>query len=552
MLSSTTRESKNSRLISNSRLYIYIYIVMLYCIGIVAYARYGFNLDDIWMWLNIYEQTPIRDGYRPHIGRFFPLAFLDLNLMMLVTSNPYFYFALNACIVFGVSIALWIMFDEVFAQSKYGLKLLCVVVLFLHPGFVTIMLGICYPERWQIPLLCVFVLASLRFYKHHCFKSAIVGLLAANLALYFKETTFLIIGFFGAFHLYFALKSKEGKLAYFYYISLLISALIFLLLYFCVVYPQITDVYQRGVFLDTYEKFLYFVKGILNFGLNDSFLVVLLSALCVYRIFCIWRLKDREHIFYDSLLFCGFIYMCAFIKLGLFELYYLMPIYFVSGISCLYFLSKCNLFKNLFIKTLCILCMTLWCINTLPIGINNFIFYKIEALKFHSALNFITEIAKSQEKITLYFDGNGRGEKYATWYYGYYPEYLEKIYGISNFDIKSYEPNSPSLWNKKNLWTYDKDSKLSIYNNDEISIPQSGDFIILNNSTNKMADADYLQLMEQTYELVYTSRYFSAPYFGLKPLLKYIFSDSKLVQNATQENKNLFRLPLRDYIYKVN
>ena len=67
-----------------------------------------------------------------------------------------------------------------------------------------------------------------------------------------------------------------------------------------------------------------------------------------------------------------------------------------------------------------------------------------------------------------------------------------------------------------------------------------------------MTDADYLQLMEQTYELVYTSRYFSAPYFGLKPLLKYIFSDSKLVQNATQENENLFRLPLRDYIYKVN
>ena len=75
---------------------------MLYCIGIVAYARYGFNLDDIWMWLNIYEQTPIRDGYRPHIGRFFPLAFFDLNLAMLVVSNPYFYFALNACIVFGV------------------------------------------------------------------------------------------------------------------------------------------------------------------------------------------------------------------------------------------------------------------------------------------------------------------------------------------------------------------------------------------------------------------------------------------------------------------
>ena len=60
----------------------------------VVYARYASNNDDIWMWLEILKGNPITDGYRPNIGRFYPLAFADLNILMQFFSSPYVFFGM--------------------------------------------------------------------------------------------------------------------------------------------------------------------------------------------------------------------------------------------------------------------------------------------------------------------------------------------------------------------------------------------------------------------------------------------------------------------------
>lgn len=194
----------------------------------------------------------------------------------------------------------------------------------------------------------------------------------------------------------------------------------------------------------------------------------------------------------------------------------------------------------------------IFAINTLPMGINNYVYLKAEGVKFHSSLAFIANIAsKSNKTITLFFDGNGRGEEYGSWYWKYFARYLDEIYNVKNFDIKSKEPNAKTLYNKPKLWLYNPNSPLSIYNNDKVDLPTSGDFIILHNSTNKMVDSAYLKQMQHSYQLLFKSTAFSFPYIGLKPLIKQLFHHSQTLSSATLNNQNIFKLPTHDYIYQV-
>ena len=65
-----------------------------------------------------------------------------------------------------------------------------------------------------------------------------------------------------------------------------------------------------------------------------------------------------------------------------------------------------------------------------------------------------------------------------------------------------------------------------------------------------MIDSTYLATMRQKYTLVYESAWFGLPYIGLRPIIKYIFSN-QAVKEITRGYENFFKLPLRDYIYKI-
>lgn len=520
------------------------------------------------MWLEIAQNRPFFDGYNPSAGRFYPLAFIDLAALMQLSASPYLFFSFNALIVLAIGILLYILLDSAFLDStshlnkppKYHhpLYLLTLTLILFHPGFVTIMIGICYPERLQILFLLIFVLASASFYKTQNLKTALIGIIAANLSLYYKEPTFLIVGFFGVFHLFFlyltrhnakskAIKTAHKKLAI-YYATLCLSALIFIALYMILIYPNITNAYRREIFLSTYEMVLYIAKGIINFGLNDCFLLIALPALAIYRFYAIAFKKDFTHLFWDSLIFSGLLYVCAFLALRLFEAYYLMPAYIISIGGIIYFLFHAPKMHKLILG----FCLLLFSINTLPQGIYTYIWLKTEGVKFHESLSFVANLAKNSDKpLTLYFDGNGRGEEYNTWYWGFFDKYLQEIYGVKNFDIKTNMPNSKTLYDKPKLWLYDPNFPLTIYNSPDITTPKSGDLIILNSSTKHNANKAYLENLRQTHDEIFVSKAFGIPYFGLKPLIKTLFSKSQALQDATLNNKNVFKFPTHDHIYKV-
>lgn len=489
----------------------------------IIYARYTFNLDDIWMWLDVYHLRPIFNGYSPESGRFFPLASLDLNLLMLISTNPYLFFIFNALVVLLLGFVVWSISQMVLGLSALWARIVVLLLILLHPGFVTTMVGICYPERLQMLFLSLFVLSSLAFCTKPTVLYAIVGFVSANIAIYYKEPTFLMIACFGIFGLFVSAYRQYAKWILVYYISLIISAAVYLCIYFVAIYPKITSIYSRNTFDNAQEEWFIILKGLFNLASNDILLFVLLPSLVLYRIYRIVYRKSPIVLPYDVLMICALLYLGTFLRLKLFENYYLIPLYIISFSAVMYFLLVRNYIRLLFFKLLSLICLIIFAINTAPIGVNTFAFLKSEGVKLHSALGFIAKEAKAQPSLRLYFDGNGEDRKmYATWYWGYFDTYLKELYDTHNVSI-----------------LFDE-SKLA-----------SGDYIVLNSSTSKMVDSAYLKQMGQRYELVYKSSAFGLPYVGLKPIIKAIFGHKQMLRESLYNNANIFKLPIHDYIYKV-
>lgn len=531
-------------------LYTYFSIVCIYCICMVIYARYTFNADDIWVWLEILAKHPIINGYRPYDGRFFPLASVDLNILMQFFTSAYAYFFFNAIEVFCIAIILWKLLEAIFETyqitSRYKWIYIAILLgLLLHPGFVTVMLGICYPERLQVLFLLVFVYATFKFYLTNRVLYMVVGFITANLSLYLKEPTFLFIGLVGFVNLVILVKNKSFNRSFVYYALLTLSAMIYLALYMWLIYPHIIQAYNdtKNIFI---EQAIYIFKGIANFALLDCFIMILLPVLGAYRLYRIWHKKEKFHSLFDTLVFGSILYILAFIKLRLFDQYYLIPVYAMSLSSIVYYMMALKYIQNMFFKFITFVCSLVFIICTLPIGIYSFMWIKTEGVRFDQTLSFLAHEAKKNPTITLYFDGNGRSKAYNTWYWSHMARYLTEVYGVSNFDIKvkdSDYQNIPTI--QQNL-----DSPLTIYNSKNIDEPQEGDFIILNNSTHHYADSQYLETMAQKYDLVYKSQVFGMPYVSIKSLIKYIFGDS-LQQKLVVGNQNIFKLPTSDYVYRV-
>lgn len=135
--------------------------VVAYCVILVAFSRYAPNLDDLaWFAYISHEEMDFfyGGGGNPRDGRFYPFAFIDLLLLMKISTSPYLFFAVNA-VLFVVFCVLYLKILEL-SNGKSALNSLIVALLTLSVGFVIVFFGICYPEKLQVIWLSIFMLCS--------------------------------------------------------------------------------------------------------------------------------------------------------------------------------------------------------------------------------------------------------------------------------------------------------------------------------------------------------------------------------------------------------
>lgn len=517
---------------------IFLAFLGLYCGVLVAFSRYTFNLDDIWMWLDIAEKKPIWNGYNPASGRFFPLASLDLNLLMQISPSPYLFFAFNALL--ALAFALVALKSLRFVSQDCRRNALLVGFFMLSVGFVVVFFGICYPDRLLMLFLSGFVLASLKITRQASLKAAAAGILSLNLALYLKEPIFIAGAIFAGGLFFAALKMKDKFLRN-YSLAAIASCGLYALFYVALIVGKTQKSYSR--YTPNSDLWTLKAQGLLNFALNDALIIFTLSALLVFRIWRIARHKEPLEPIFDAALLAGFAYFCVFLVLGIFEFYYLLPCYVFAGFAMIYFLATRGYARVLFVKIALICGLLGYFSSSFLSGIYTMANLKAQGVQFNEVLDFCAEYFKKHPGSAVYFAGTGRGrEIYAEWYVGYFIEYLNRLYGVRDFDVRTDMPNG------KDIAPREATSPYTYSNSLDLSTPKRGDLVVLNNATTLSGALDSLL---KAHTLLYRTDSPTLPYVNLKVALKLL--NARLVGSraAIFGHSNVLKLPLDSYIFRV-
>jgi hypothetical protein len=125
----------------------------------------------------------------PNVGRFFPLAFQEFNILRFVTRSPLGYHSFAVVQLLILLCALFIILGEF--RIRYRLLVLTMAI--LAPSFVIAFSDLIYPERNVLFWLAIMLLC-LQGYSKSKGRAYFIGcLVATHFALYYKETVVLFV-----------------------------------------------------------------------------------------------------------------------------------------------------------------------------------------------------------------------------------------------------------------------------------------------------------------------------------------------------------------------
>ncbi len=517
--------------------------VVAYCAILVAFSRYAPNLDDSWIWLKIIEgkSNEIYNGFKPQIGRFWTLGLVDLVLLMKISTSPYLFFGVNA-VLFALFSTLYLKILNI-SNGKNALNAIITALLTLNISFVIVIFGIYYPEKLQVIWLSIFMLCSFCAIRDmgggKSAKSTqsyqIISIISLNIALYYKEPTFIAAFAFGAVLLISALQNRHKDLAK-YALCIIFSACFYVFLYKLLIVDEVDKFYSALTAKDAFAL----LQG---FAFNESILTFSISGFLLYRIYCVCVKKERIEAYFDGLLCASFGYFSAFVVLKMYALYYCLPCFVLGIPSVLYFSRK--YWHNMFVKICLILGLFGFFTQNLPSGIHKMIDLKAQGVQLHQTLDFVAQYLQQNKGANLYFEGIGRGREIYDFEVGMRPfwfaEYLEKFYSIYDFDLQTSAPNSADFRpNPK--------AKYTLLNSDMLSAPKGNDLIIV---SNKSAFGDSLNRAGERGELIFVSGFPSIPHIALMPFIKYL-NAKYFKSDIFGKNDNFFALPCRTYVFRAD
>ena len=509
----------------------FVLFVVIYCAILVAFSRYAPNLDDIWMWIRIVEgkMDEVYMGFRPQIGRFWVLGLVELPLLAKISTSPYLFFAFNA-LLFALFSAIFLKILNL-SNGKSALNALATALLSLSVGFVIVFFGICYAEKIQIIWLSIFMLCTFFTLQKPTPKNQLFGIIALNIALYYKEPTFIAAFAVGVILLISALQNRNGDLQK-YALCVICSSCYFVILYYWLVFGEIDKTYSALVAKGIFALLWEYVK-------NDGIIVFCVGGMVLFRAYCVVFKREKIEAFFDGFLVASFAYFGAFVVLKMYAPYYLLPCFVLGIPSLLYFWRK--YWRNIFVKIILFLGLFGFFAQNLPSGIHKIIDLKAQGVQFHRTLNFVAQYLRENDGANLYFEGIGRGRQIYDFETEMRPfwfaEYLEKIHKISNFDLRTEAPNGADF--RPNVT-----GKYTLSNSDILSEPKSGDLIIV---SNKSTFGDALRRANTKGELIFQSGFPTIPNVALMSFVRY-FSAKWL---KSEKSGNYFAKPLESYVFRV-
>jgi hypothetical protein len=392
----------------------------------------------------------------------------------------------------------------------------------------------------------------------------LITLVAANIAIYYKEPAFAIVLAFALSNLALGIR-RDSKGQRWLNLLLAGSALLYLIIYFTQIAPGV-----RAPFSESSAPISVFVKNLFNYALFSDPLVILgLFPLLLFRLWQVLVRNEQASPTLDSMLVAAVGYACVFLVLNIYAPYYMLPAYMLGIPPFIKFVVADNArgrFWNL--QGGVIVAVTL--LNAAPLAIHYLTYNKYVASNFHQTILFLVEDINRRhqdKRISIFFEGvdrgNGRGVYYVV------GEYL-RFHGLSirKFDLKSrmdvpsqqpFQGNASPLEIKDDLQQVLRESALqfpqypfTVFQPGSIASPEPGDYLVISPQSTLQQDAAMRLTLDRDYNLVFSAEgRFAVPRIGIKTVVKQVLI-SRLPDEERQKlivNENLMNWP--DYYVYV-
>ena len=256
-------------------------------------------------------------------GRFFPLGHLEFNLVRHLTDTAIGYHALPVAELLIFFCLLLILDAELSFTARGVLAILTLVT----PSIFMSFSGLVFPERNVLFFLACLVLSVRQFEQTKSMASAAAAVVSAQIMIYYKETASLLLLGFAAGRLilrckntrdgrwdYQRLWDKESRLDG----CLASLALLFLFLYF--VWMGIHP--GMGYAAASRQPTVTILVDYLRLDL----LVWAFVTMVLWRTYLIFRNRAEPLLLWDGLALGALAWFIAYLKLGMFNTYYLAPV----------------------------------------------------------------------------------------------------------------------------------------------------------------------------------------------------------------------------------
>jgi hypothetical protein len=268
------------------------------------------------------EGRNIRLQIRPHQSRFFPLGHQEWNWIQHVTTSPRGY---QSFPVFELLVVL-LGISVVFRRYPGWLRLLTAFLVLTTPGIAISFFGLIYTERNVILWLVLFMLFFQEYMTARSGLWLLLVLICVQIAIYYKEPVFLIFIGFSLARLVFHLWQEKnlflpGQLLQFLKRHSIDLGILALSVTFISIFLVIN--FGRGMSYAEEMDVGSFTALFRYVGAN-FLLVVFLITIGVRSCYLIFKRKLPDP-FWDALALGAVLYFLAYVKLGMFRIYYTAP-----------------------------------------------------------------------------------------------------------------------------------------------------------------------------------------------------------------------------------
>jgi hypothetical protein len=464
-------------------------IVGCYFLLILAAPHFG-PLDDHMLAVTILRGELLPPLILPELGRFYPLNGQELNLVSFFSISAFAFYFVNAV---ELIVLAWLFFSLMrgFAGDRAALAALLMLV--VSPGFSEAWLRLFVPERGSLLFFVVFLWCYFRYEQRYRLVYAIGALLAANLALYYKEPGFIMLGTFSVVRLLgeHVTGSRRRRMVD---ALLLMSAAAYALIYYLLVWRHRGPVLYGHV---PYSTLLVAGQNLVSYATGDPILFFLIIPLAVWRSAMLLSNKATVEPRGDALLLAAVAYMATYLLLNMFMPRYWLPAYAFAWPALLHFWTRLQRVRRLFGIMAAATVFSL-ITSAIPSALYYASYWKYVPRNYSEMVRYLAAEAKARNDGTLriYLDGVQRdpeGELFASL--------------LRFLDAAGVPPGRVVLFP-------DGDSE---------STPRTGDYLLITPFTFNNPNGAYLARLEHDYRLVWrTESPYSVPNLNLRVLLKYV------------------------------